>query len=248
MRDYDVYIFDLYGTLVDIHTDESNDHFWLKVRDLFEGYGAVYKREELKDAYFFKIRQAEKKKAKKGHLIEIDLFEVFRSLFSDKDVYLTDEKIREAMIMFRKYSTSHIRLYAGAKEILDDLHRHDKKVFLLSNAQEVFTINELKELGIYACFDDIFISSVCGYKKPDRLFYEALLKKCGLDPKRCLMIGNDPICDVRGAKVLGIDTYYIQSSLSPKIPDEDPTYCQKGMDLKTIRIKISKGFDLNCRS
>ncbi|MBR5774174.1 MAG: phosphoribosylformylglycinamidine synthase subunit PurQ, partial [Clostridia bacterium] len=40
------------------------------------------------------------------------------------------------------------------------------KVYLLSNAQSCFTINELKECGLYDLFDGIIISSDVGRKKP----------------------------------------------------------------------------------
>ena len=43
-------IFDLYGTLVDIHTDE-NDLVWEKTALYFGFYGARYTPGELKDAF-----------------------------------------------------------------------------------------------------------------------------------------------------------------------------------------------------
>ena len=43
-------IFDLYGTLVDIHTEE-NDTVWEKTALYFGFYGAAYTGRELKDAF-----------------------------------------------------------------------------------------------------------------------------------------------------------------------------------------------------
>ena len=39
---YDNYIFDLYGTLVDIHTDESDTAIWEKLAMFYGYYGALY--------------------------------------------------------------------------------------------------------------------------------------------------------------------------------------------------------------
>ncbi|MBP1528957.1 MAG: HAD family hydrolase, partial [Erysipelotrichaceae bacterium] len=117
-------------------------------------------------------------------------------------------------------------------------------VYLLSNAQELFTLSEIKELGIEDLFDDIAISSVIGYKKPDPAFFKALLKKHHLDQKKCLMIGNDPICDIEAALAVGIDAYYIHSALSPKgISTKKATYSMEGMNLKKLKKEIERSLN-----
>ena len=44
---YDNYIFDLYGTLVDIHTDESDTAIWEKLAMFYGYYGALYEAKEV---------------------------------------------------------------------------------------------------------------------------------------------------------------------------------------------------------
>jgi putative hydrolase of the HAD superfamily len=84
---------------------------------------------------------------------------------------------------------------------------------------------------------------VIGYKKPDPAFFKALLKKHRLDQKKCLMIGNDPICDIEAALVVGMDAYYIHSNLSPKgLSTKRATYVMEGMDLKGLRRQIRSSF------
>ena len=39
---YDTYVFDLYGTLVDIHTEEDNAFLWEKLCVFYGFYGARY--------------------------------------------------------------------------------------------------------------------------------------------------------------------------------------------------------------
>ena len=48
MKAYDNYIFDLYGTLVDIHTEENDPLVWKKLALLYGYYDADYSSEELK--------------------------------------------------------------------------------------------------------------------------------------------------------------------------------------------------------
>jgi len=39
---YENYIFDLYGTLVDIHTDEEDESLWKALAEYYGKYGADY--------------------------------------------------------------------------------------------------------------------------------------------------------------------------------------------------------------
>ena len=48
---YNNYIFDLYGTLVDINTDEDSPMLWDKLSMFYSFKGAKYSKEELKESY-----------------------------------------------------------------------------------------------------------------------------------------------------------------------------------------------------
>ena len=50
MKRYSNYIFDLYGTLVDIWTDEESPVLWEQMASLYSCYGADYTAEALKVA------------------------------------------------------------------------------------------------------------------------------------------------------------------------------------------------------
>ena len=52
MTGYRTCIFDLYGTLVDIHTDENAPQVWEALAAHYSARGAVYRPKELRDAYF----------------------------------------------------------------------------------------------------------------------------------------------------------------------------------------------------
>ena len=113
-----------------------------------------------------------------------------------------------------------IRLYDGVIELLEGLKRAGKKIYLLSNAQESFTIPEMEDLGILSYFDGIMISSEERVCKPQRQFFEKLLAKYELDKTECLMVGNDKNSDMMGAKGVGIDGVYIHQEISPEVEDE----------------------------
>lgn len=52
---YQNYIFDLYGTLVDIHTDEDQPAAWAALARFYSYYGARYAPDELHAAYLAEV-------------------------------------------------------------------------------------------------------------------------------------------------------------------------------------------------
>ena len=151
--------------------------------------------------------------------VEIDKIDrEMAQLFEKKGVKKDSATLgKNAAQLFRIASIDYIRLYPQVKESLALLKRQGYRLWLLSNAQAVFTAYELRLLGLHRAFDGILLSSDYGCRKPDVRFYKALLDGQGLDPARCLMIGNDRETDIAGAKAAGLDTLYMHTNLTPKV-------------------------------
>ncbi len=240
MKQYQAYLFDLYGTLVDIHTDESKPGFWNTVAAYYSAYGAAYDAAGLRAEYSRRCAEetARLQAAYPCAAVEIDLLRVFRGLYAACGISPDAALLAETAWAFRRASTTHLRAYAGAGELLDALRAAGKTVILLSNAQGCFTRPELALLGLAERFDRIYISSEVGFQKPDARFFTAPLRELGLEAADCLMIGNDPVCDVGGAAAVGMDAVYIHSALSPKdTPRQLPAavYSLPEMDLKRLK-------------
>ena len=54
-----------------------------------------------------------------------------------------------------------------------------------------------------------------GFDKPDLRFYEAALRRCGLQPSDVLMVGDSMTTDIIGARAAGIDAVYFNRYLEP---------------------------------
>ena len=236
---YDVCIFDLYGTLVDIHTDEDDGRVWEKLALFYGYYGAGYEPEELKSAYLRIVdllSGGEKRLRNDSHeaFPEIQIEKVFLRLFEEKGVDADQKLAIHAGQFFRALSTEYIRLYDGTREMLMRLRESGKKIYLLSNAQRIFTEYEMNALGITKYFDKIYISSDCGCKKPDLSFFEKLISECGVDKRRAVMVGNDGICDILGAKRAGLAALYVRSNISPEEELPAADHVLPAMDMKEI--------------
>ena len=259
---YEAYIFDLYGTLVDIHTDEDLPYLWEKMSELYAAQGAVYEPEELK-AELRRLETVQADMLKKDlaeeqagvgrnsqaeeHLsmrqanapqeslskeqkdmpsagdateeeelcVEPDLTSVFAQLYEKKGHPVSKELARMTAITFRALSREYLRVYPGVKETLEELRRQGKGVYLLSNAQRDFTRPELEMLGLTGLFDGILISSEERVKKPSKQFFDRLVARYGLDPNKCLMVGNEERSEIEGAARAGMDSLYSHTNGSP---------------------------------
>ena len=213
-------VFDLYGTLVDIHTEED-DAVWEKTAIYFGFYGAHYTGGELKAAFQEAMQRRE---AKAGQSYEcfpdIPFEQVMAELFEAKGIAQNAAELGiHAAQLFRISSIEYIRLYPHVTEALKRLREQGYRLWLLSNAQQIFTAYELHHLGLGEQLDGIYLSSDCGCRKPDVRFYNALLQEQKLDVSKCLMIGNDRQTDIAGAKNAGMDTLYMHTNLTP--PDQE---------------------------
>lgn len=209
-------VFDLYGTLVDIHTDEERPAVWEKMAMLYGGDGAHYAPMELKQSLYAAVEQTNAA-AGQGYECYPDLpiEPVFAGLYAQKGVADAAPKGEVAARLFRVLVTDYLRLYPGVLRALAALRADGHRLWLLSNAQAAFTRRELNLLGLPGCFDGILLSSDYACRKPDRRFFDALLQGQRLDPASCLMIGNDLGTDIAGAKNAGLAALYLHTNLSP---------------------------------
>lgn len=216
-------IFDLYGTLIDLWTNENRNNFWQRLAIKTRKYHK-YEYKELRKKYLNLCEEYSKKYE------EIELLDVFNDLYGK-------DNAKEVAIIFRKLSTKYIRLYKGVDKLFKYLKENKYKIYLLSNAQSCFTNYELKKLGIYDKFDKLYLSSDYSIKKPNINFISTLIKNEKLDIENTIMVGNDYICDIAPAMSLNIKTIYLETNQSRFVDNVEKI---KGFNLKEIIRAIEK--------
>lgn len=238
---YQNYIFDLYGTLADIHTNEQKPYLWKKLSCLFSLKGAMYAPQELKNSYQRLLSELEHQAflqvTHSAHAIclpEINISILFSRLLADKGVTVTQQEIADIALFFRSISLEHLSLFDGVPELLQDLKSAGKKIYLLSNAQALFTRPELDLLGLTPWFDGILLSSEAGRQKPDPEFFQALLDRYSLKANESVMIGNDDIADCLGAFGAGMDSFYIRTPQSPIPMKPLPENCREITHIRQV--------------
>ncbi len=223
MMNYKNWIFDLYGTLVDIRTDESSISLWKTMANIYRSYGAEYTPLQLKKAYE-KICKEENKKLQKSALYpEINLLIVFERLLNEAQnknaLYIPrhDETWNTIIAQtFRVLSRQYIKPYKDTHTVLQELKNQGCHLYLLSNAQACFTLPELVICDLVKYFDQIYISSEYGVKKPDTKFMSQLLEDHQLDVSQCIMVGNDFSSDIKIADDIGMNSIFINTDRHKK--------------------------------
>lgn len=238
---YGNYFFDLYGTLVDIRTDEGKSSLWRGVAEFYSLSGAAYTAAEIRGRYLALCADETEVLARVhpelgADGVEIELRNVFRRLFEEKGVSVSATQVEDVALVFRMLSfVRKPRLMKGVEKTLTGLRQRGAYVYLLSNAQSCFTIPELRQLGLLeGVFDGIFLSSDFGCKKPSPEFFNAALARVGLSSFEVLMVGNDPYADIRGADSVGMESRYIHSWQSPPRGVVLPESCREIVALEEL--------------
>ena len=238
---YKNYFFDLYGTLVDIRTDEQKPSLWQGAAEFYSLCGAPYTAAEIHARYLALCAEeteilAEACPALGTQGVEIELRNVFRRLFQEKGITVSATRVEDIAVLFRLLSFDREPcLMKGVKETLEELRRQGVHLYMLSNAQSCFTIPELRRLGLLdGFFDGIFLSSDFGSKKPFPAFFHAALARAGISGSEVLMVGNDPDADIRGADAVGMKSRYIHSWQSPPRGLILPESCREIQSLEEL--------------
>jgi len=203
------FLFDLYGTLIDIRTDEFSPLFrknflaeWgdrFGCADFFKEYSRLISEEEAKEKY-----------------LEPDVLKIFLKIARIGGKELSLEDAKEAARRFRALSTKKFKLYPHVLSALSSIKKKDGKIYIVSNAQSCFTLDELERTGLYNLMDGVELSSDFGYKKPAASFFNYALNKYSLSAAESIYVGNDISADILGAKGVGLKTAYIRTAISPK--------------------------------
>ena len=200
------FLFDLYGTLADIKTDEELMSLWFGFAWLL-GESDI---QGVRDEYHAICKKYAD--ARTHEFVEFDLLRVFEEMVECRGG--NKEKAPTLAREFRLLSRQKLRLFPYVIEILKGLKERGAGVYLVSNAQACFTRDELDELGITSLFDGILISSDAGVKKPSDEIFNIAFEKFSINKDDCFYVGNDMHDDVLGASGVGLKTVYIETEQS----------------------------------
>ena len=209
-------LFDLYGTLIDIETDESMEEIYRGIAHYLTYHGVYLHRWEVRDRYYQIMKQ--QKELCSEECPEIDVEAIWNTFLEQEGVKADHERRKLALILaqlYRGISRNRLQLYPGVKKVLDEL-RPAYRMALVSDAQPCYALPEMKAVGLDGYFDPAIISAYYGFRKPDKRLIEKALDIMKLMSAEVICVGNDMYRDIYGANRLGIKTIFVDSNQGDK--------------------------------
>jgi putative hydrolase of the HAD superfamily len=116
----------------------------------------------------------------------------------------------EAARAFRAASLRHFQAFPQSVKLLKELEGYPMGI--VSNAQAVFSLLELKYLDLSKHFQFVILSSEFGHRKPDpRIILEGA-RKLALKPEEILSIGDSMEHDIVPSEKLGMKAMHIEEA------------------------------------
>lgn len=206
-------LFDLYGTLADLETDEDDPAVWRGLADWAKAnIGRRQPWEQMRLAY----RNLCEEKAK-IHGAGFILREVFGELLGSG---ATNEDVRGFAHEFRRLSTCSLKLRPYSVPLLRQVRRDGIRLALVSNTEGILTDFDLNRLGLRQYFDAIVLSSEVGFAKPDRRILQVALEELSCSPSSTVFVGDSWDMDMKASIALNIPCIIIISD-QPRPPEGD---------------------------
>lgn len=214
---YSIILWDVDGTVLDFEEAEA-----AAIRTIFKKFDLGEVTPEMIKRYSL----INKKYWKRMELGEIEKKEVLVGRFRE---FLTGEGLDPSLAeaLNREYQLrlgDTISYKDNAKELLLSL-KGKVKQYAVTNGTYAAQERKLKNSGLDKIFDEVFISEVVGYEKPDVRFFEGVYEKIGRpDKSGMIIIGDSLTSDIRVGNRGGIKTVWYNPKGLPNDAGEHVDY------------------------
>lgn len=127
--------------------------------------------------------------------------------FLEKQCGMVDFKVLCAgIVAYRRTKVGYLTTFPHTLSTLIKLKEFGLKLGIVSDAPKKQAWLRLAEMNLSDFFDFVIALEDTGKLKPDKLPFEAAIKKLGLPAQNILFIGDNPSRDIAGAKAVGMKT------------------------------------------
>ena len=230
----DTVLFDMGGTLEDIHVDDESRHASIQgVLDILRAHGIDPDKDFETAASAINAGWERYGAYRDPRQRELKPEEIWGS-FVLTDFGLDEESVRpyaEELAHMWEVTHYHRALRPHVREMLEGLKDLWMKLGVISNTASLYQVFDiLKEYGIRDYFQDVTLSSVTGYRKPNPNIFMISLHQVQSDPAHCAYVGDTISRDVIGPIRMGfgatfhIDSYLTRLKDTHVSPDVKATY------------------------
>jgi putative hydrolase of the HAD superfamily len=139
-------------------------------------------------------------------------------------------RMNDVFLSIMPYKTA---LIDGAWELLEYLESKKYSMYIVTNGFTNVQLEKLASSGLNKFISKMFSSEQIGYNKPKPQIFEWALKSANARKQESLMIGDELVADVSGARKFGIDQVYFNPMRIPH-SDEVTYEIRSLLELKEI--------------
>jgi putative hydrolase of the HAD superfamily len=100
------------------------------------------------------------------------------------------------------------KLIPHALEFIKSVYKN-YNITIITNGFQKTQEEKIKYSGLEPYMHQLHTSESTGFKKPDQNFFNTVLEDIKVEKSKCLIIGDNPYTDIRGAHNIGIDSLWV---------------------------------------
>lgn len=153
----------------------------------------------------------------------LDSAEWLRRALTAAEVDVSEDEFRVLGRVYRDERSDRATAIDGWQQALSAARRHGP-IGLITNFNDgAMQREKIRGAGLDGQFDHIVISGEVGIWKPEPGIFLHAASAVGVDPSRCVHIGNSIVSDVEGALAAGMQAVLVEEDDRPRpegLPDE----------------------------
>ena len=150
--------------------------------------------------------------------------EIFNEFIITHEGLINYKYLAAAIVEYKKAKENSLKLYPDVKTTLDYLSKNDLKLGILSDAPSREAWIRLYILELHEIFDEIVTFNDTGFHKPAKEPFIKIVDKLGVESHNCLMVGDWPERDIKGAKQFNMRTVFARYGSTADIQDSGADY------------------------
>ncbi|MCL2861975.1 MAG: YjjG family noncanonical pyrimidine nucleotidase [Firmicutes bacterium] len=215
-KKYDVFLFDLDGTLFDTQLSTV-----VSLKEMAKRYGFVY--DESVWQRYMEINIEAWKSYEKGEMSVDELFSKRISRLLDSFNIQNCENGFNAKDVVEFIDYTH--LINGAEKMCKKITSKGKLIYIVTNGIQEIQVSRINNSTIKNYITDMYATDRVGFSKPNEKFFDYVLEKIPqINKDKILIIGNSLTSDIQGGINAGIDTCWLNLSNEKNKSAIIPTY------------------------
>ena len=148
---------------------------------------------------------------------------VFQRLLEKLTGKIDYEVLASGIVAYRRVRAGFLEAYPNVDYVLLKLKAKSIKLGIVTDAPKLKAWIRLASIKLSNYFDVVVTFEDTKQLKPSKLPFKAALRQLSLKPEECLMVGDWPERDIKGAKAIGMKTCFARYG-NPKAKDSNADY------------------------